>query len=392
MAKKPVFAPLPPRALADKELSRIDLAVLGVVAAHDRFSQSRGAGAGCYLENKDIAAIIGADPRNVSRAKSNLENRGYLVASQMEDDRRRKSARVVYLVDEDVEALKKRASRERKIGDENNTYLPNKQGDGNNTQSTITGDISNTHQAEIGVEDDRVSDVKQTRNPLLRDYVKHNRFSETEINPVETARFAPVEDGFSDLFENLFGNGAGFSGQSTVQAIEHEPEVMQSPDLFQSGAVPDGLGRVEHDPADIALRDELSTFERSFTRTREMDLDACRIRLEAIVADGTVQSSTRSRANNLLQQVNHRQAQIALAEKQKNRPKTITDEQVDTATRADLSGLLAANDDMMPAIAKRAKMPEQALSNFAAGGPITSSQRVRLRLALSEILMAKNGY
>lgn len=73
--KRECFAPVPFRALGDKRLARADIAVLGVVAAHDRF---RSNGRGCDAGRPRIAHLANCDLATMSHAVTRLEAFGYI--------------------------------------------------------------------------------------------------------------------------------------------------------------------------------------------------------------------------------------------------------------------------------------------------------------------------
>ena len=101
--EKPLFAPIPPRALRDHELTALDLRVLGAVAMHDRLSMARQ-GQGCYASLRTIAADlgrreasgIGVHPHSVSTSIGVLVARGYLMREPQKTDRRKHVLRVLY--------------------------------------------------------------------------------------------------------------------------------------------------------------------------------------------------------------------------------------------------------------------------------------------------------
>lgn len=96
------FAPIPFRALCDERLTRADLAVLGIVAAHDRFARN---GRGCDAGRERIAHLAGLDVATTSRAIQRLEGAGYITSALHAQDRRRRVYCVVY-TDGDKSALK----------------------------------------------------------------------------------------------------------------------------------------------------------------------------------------------------------------------------------------------------------------------------------------------
>lgn len=92
------FAPVPFRALGDKRLSRADLAVLGVIAAHDRF---RANGRGCDAGRLRIAHLANCDIATMSRSVTRLESLGYIASRADPRDGRRRICWVIYSDDDD---------------------------------------------------------------------------------------------------------------------------------------------------------------------------------------------------------------------------------------------------------------------------------------------------
>lgn len=74
---KSYFAPVPNRALVDAGLTRLDLRVLGLIAAHDRFSAN---GLGCTLSTRRIADRLESKQPKVSASIQRLIEKGYVVA------------------------------------------------------------------------------------------------------------------------------------------------------------------------------------------------------------------------------------------------------------------------------------------------------------------------
>jgi len=99
MAKPRVFFTTPARAIADLELTALELRVLGVVALHDGMSKKIGKGGGCYARHSNLAKLCRTDTTRFSKAVSRLISLGYLVREPQLMDKRRFTLRVVY--DED---------------------------------------------------------------------------------------------------------------------------------------------------------------------------------------------------------------------------------------------------------------------------------------------------
>lgn len=87
---------IPMRAFLNRRLSKLDLACLAAIAVHDRMSQRRGNGPGCYAASKTLAAEAGTDPTNFSKALSKLVRFGYVLREPQLMDKRRFTLRVNY--------------------------------------------------------------------------------------------------------------------------------------------------------------------------------------------------------------------------------------------------------------------------------------------------------
>ncbi len=90
---KPRFGGIPFRAVSDRELTALDLAMLATVAAHDGFNKNRR---GCYASHQRLAALIGAHYKSAARCIAKLIERGYLDSEQAGDDGRLRVYRVIY--------------------------------------------------------------------------------------------------------------------------------------------------------------------------------------------------------------------------------------------------------------------------------------------------------
>ncbi|GGO90838.1 MarR family winged helix-turn-helix transcriptional regulator [Stakelama pacifica] len=78
MAEKVYSAPLPLHAIWDDRLAGIDLRVLACIAYHDRMSLATGKGQGCTASHGTIAAEIGCNYTNLSKAIKRLGDLGYI--------------------------------------------------------------------------------------------------------------------------------------------------------------------------------------------------------------------------------------------------------------------------------------------------------------------------
>ena len=98
-SKKQIFAPIPCRALCDPRLSRSQLLMLGIIAAHDRFSAN---GRGCDVSRKKLSELAGINIATFSSAIRNLEAFGYIIVEPHQADGRRRVYRVIYTNDDKV--------------------------------------------------------------------------------------------------------------------------------------------------------------------------------------------------------------------------------------------------------------------------------------------------
>lgn len=91
------YASIPFRALSDPQCKRSHIAVLGVIAAHDRFSKN---GRGCDAGRDRIAALANVNIAVVSRAIGELVNWKYITAETHSADGRRRIYRVSYTTED----------------------------------------------------------------------------------------------------------------------------------------------------------------------------------------------------------------------------------------------------------------------------------------------------
>lgn len=164
------FAPVPFRALGDKRLSRADLAVLGVIAAHDRFQTN---GRGCDAGRPRIAHLANCDMATMSHAVTRLEAFGYIGSRTHPADGRKRLYWVIYTED-DAKFLN---------GATNPT--PRERVAGAPAVRREIGGRSVTELAEIG----------GARNSLFVDSAKEfpaNIFPEREKNIPESERYTPT--------------------------------------------------------------------------------------------------------------------------------------------------------------------------------------------------------
>jgi hypothetical protein len=78
MSKSPLFAPLPMRAIGDHRLTALHFRVLAAIASHDRLSEHREGGQGCWASNKTLAQAVGCDYTRLSTSITALASLGYI--------------------------------------------------------------------------------------------------------------------------------------------------------------------------------------------------------------------------------------------------------------------------------------------------------------------------
>lgn len=94
-ASRTLFAPLPPRAMADLRLSALHFRVLIAVACHDRMSRRRKT-VGCWASHATLCEEIGCNYNNLSTAISDLVKFDYLRSRKQEHNKRLRIYTVLY--------------------------------------------------------------------------------------------------------------------------------------------------------------------------------------------------------------------------------------------------------------------------------------------------------
>lgn len=96
------FAAVPGRAVADQDISGLQLRTLAAIAGHDRMGRN---GQGCWAGRKAMAARLGCTETSFSEAISWLVKKGYVEVMISETDGRRRGYRVVYDTAEDAKGI-----------------------------------------------------------------------------------------------------------------------------------------------------------------------------------------------------------------------------------------------------------------------------------------------
>ena len=95
MARERLFFTGSVNIIGDQRPSGLDLRVYACVSMHDGMSLPKGTGRGCYATFATLIAEIGCDAANLSRSLKRLVEWGY-ITEERQDDRRRKTYRVVF--------------------------------------------------------------------------------------------------------------------------------------------------------------------------------------------------------------------------------------------------------------------------------------------------------
>jgi DNA-binding MarR family transcriptional regulator len=197
MSEKPVYAPLPVRALGDARLSGAHLRVLAATSAHDRFAKN---GTGCFASYRRLASMTGLSIDAVKHAISDLAEWGYLRIEANPIDARRRVLFVEYTT-EDSEAMrgdgrsftKHARPRLARIGAETNTDSATAPQRRRAASAAKVGAETNTEKAEIGVQEKiqafEIVDVPERNIFPERD----NRFREARLGGEKVAARGEAE-------------------------------------------------------------------------------------------------------------------------------------------------------------------------------------------------------
>lgn len=99
---KPVYAPLPARAMVDMRLSERHLRTLAVVAAHDRLGKN---GIGCWASHQRLAEMVGCHYTRISHNLKELGELGYIERVEHPLNKRLRVYKVIY-TDADARVMK----------------------------------------------------------------------------------------------------------------------------------------------------------------------------------------------------------------------------------------------------------------------------------------------
>jgi hypothetical protein len=170
--RKPVFAPIPARAIGDERLSALDLRVMMAIAVHDRMSKN---GVGCTAGHGRLAGLVGCHLKSLSRSIRTLAECSYVGARANPLNPRSRSYFVIY---NEFDNTYLNAAK----GNEAVTYPePTDEPIGN---QVATPQVTNSFQIGNQLSENAQSDQGDS---------VYNIFSEAERNPVETVIRNPVE-------------------------------------------------------------------------------------------------------------------------------------------------------------------------------------------------------
>lgn len=104
--QKPIFAPIPARAVADNRLNGLPLRVLAAIAVRDRLSQYKGS-RGCIASMTVLCHDVRCSESVLSRILKELEQYGYI---SREGKQRGRTIRIIYNASDNDIASRSRAS------------------------------------------------------------------------------------------------------------------------------------------------------------------------------------------------------------------------------------------------------------------------------------------
>ncbi len=190
MAKdKLLFAPIPPRAIADNRLSALDIRVLMAIAVHDRFSNN---GVGCTAGHGRLSVLVGCHLKSLSRSIKTLADCGYIGGRANPLNPKSKCYFVIY-GDMDQAIFNSAGIGNRAVTHTGNEAVTSNDRIGNETAPEMDG-IGN-QSVEIPVCD--------------QGDTEYNIFRETVINPVETG----------NIFSETASNGGNADEAETSQGL-----------------------------------------------------------------------------------------------------------------------------------------------------------------------------
>lgn len=163
------YGAIPFRALRDKRLAGIPLALLGIIAAHDRFGH---AGQGCTAAQGRLAELVGCHRQAINAALGRLEELGYISCGVVGKADRRHTYSVIY-TEADAEAFSSKKDRP-------------KRSRGCPLQRTTPPPVCPPERTSQGIENAEKSSEKAAKTRLL---------AQSEYIPLK--RSEEEEDGFS---------------------------------------------------------------------------------------------------------------------------------------------------------------------------------------------------
>lgn len=102
MSERPIYSPVPARAMGDASISGADLRVLMAIASHDRFGKN---GTGCYASHATLAVKVSLNSKSVARSIGKLRDAGYISVEKNPLNGRLAVYRVIY-TEEDAAVMR----------------------------------------------------------------------------------------------------------------------------------------------------------------------------------------------------------------------------------------------------------------------------------------------
>ncbi len=170
--RKPMFAPVPARAIGDERLSTLDLRVMMAIASHDRMSRN---GVGCTAGHGRLAALVNCHLKSLSRSIRQLAECGYVIGKANPLNPKSRAYCIVY-TDFDEQYLKSV-----------------KRGTTGNETVTLDGEISSLTGNQLVPPRATIGNQSVENHQSAQGDGEYNIFSEAARNPAEAFLRNPVE-------------------------------------------------------------------------------------------------------------------------------------------------------------------------------------------------------
>jgi DNA-binding MarR family transcriptional regulator len=238
---KPIYAPLPARAVGDDKLSAEDFRVLGVIAAHDRLGAN---GVGCYASVSRLAQLTNAHVKSVSRTISSLAQRGYIEINPNPMDKRRHVYRIRYT---EMDAALMAAAR-KEIG---------------NKPATEMGEIGNNLAGFLG----KIGNKPTGKIEQSQGVAECNIFSET-VNTSREAKNTSGEAAPDGAKKGALEQGAGKSVGALLGMIERSMKAGK----MNAGQGEAWLAWLDNQISDGGLEYSSPEYQRAFRLHEELQV------------------------------------------------------------------------------------------------------------------------